>query len=202
MKFNATCWLARYYQRLALAYGGKPKECECTCTNNPSHSKEQATILCTVAFVKTKTMTVDEELYNQRVITHRQTRACDLYHLPVPLTVPSTKTANTIIRGYHITQFCLHIITKCDLKSQGNSTDPYFHMYPLNNTLRSVLWRCWLDARKGIWPVKNWMVGCWHGYVCISLYPDWFYSLVTFLVPAHPGSPGQNPRGRKMAVCV
>jgi len=29
----------------------------------------------------------------------------------------------------------------------------------------SVLWRCWLGNRKGIWPVKNWVVGCWHGYV-------------------------------------
>ena len=27
----------------------------------------------------------------------------------------------------------------------------------------SVLWRCWLGGRKGIWPVKNWVVGCWRG---------------------------------------
>jgi len=25
--------------------------------------------------------------------------------------------------------------------------------------LPSVLWRCWLGGRKGIWPVKNWLVG-------------------------------------------
>ena len=30
--------------------------------------------------------------------------------------------------------------------------------------LPSVLWRRWL-GRKGIWPVKNWVVGCWHGYL-------------------------------------
>jgi len=29
----------------------------------------------------------------------------------------------------------------------------------------SVLLHCWLGARKGIRPVKNWVVGCWHGYV-------------------------------------
>ena len=29
----------------------------------------------------------------------------------------------------------------------------------------SVLWRCWLGGRKGIRPVKNWAVGCWHGYL-------------------------------------
>jgi len=38
----------------------------------------------------------------------------------------------------------------------------------------SVLWRCWLGGRKGIRPVKNWVVGCWHGWstnanVCIWL---------------------------------
>ena len=30
----------------------------------------------------------------------------------------------------------------------------------------SVLWHCWLGGRKGIRPVKNWAVGCWHG--CLS----------------------------------
>ena len=29
--------------------------------------------------------------------------------------------------------------------------------------LLSVLWRCWLGVRKGIRPVKNWVVGCWRG---------------------------------------
>ena len=29
----------------------------------------------------------------------------------------------------------------------------------------SVPWRCWLGSRKGIRPVKNWVVGCWHGYL-------------------------------------
>jgi len=26
-----------------------------------------------------------------------------------------------------------------------------------------VLWHCWLGGRKGIRPVKNWVVGCWRG---------------------------------------
>ena len=29
----------------------------------------------------------------------------------------------------------------------------------------SVLWCCWLGSRKGIQPVKNWVVGCWRGYL-------------------------------------
>ena len=29
-----------------------------------------------------------------------------------------------------------------------------------------MLWHCWLGGRKGIRPVKNWAVGCWHR--CLS----------------------------------
>ena len=67
----------------------------------------------------------------------------------------------------------------------------------------SVLWRCWLGGRKGIRPLKNWVVGCWHGYLsgarcrlahgpadatathCLLLHknPDWCYLSGT-------GSPG------------
>jgi len=36
----------------------------------------------------------------------------------------------------------------------------YYYLY-----LPSVLWRCWLGGRKGIRRVKNWAVGCWHGYL-------------------------------------
>jgi len=31
--------------------------------------------------------------------------------------------------------------------------------------LPSVLWHCLLGSRKGIQPVNNWVVGCWHGYL-------------------------------------
>ena len=41
----------------------------------------------------------------------------------------------------------------------------------------SVLWRCWLGGRKGIRPVKNWAVGCWHGCLsavrCRRIWPSW-----------------------------
>ena len=66
-------------------------------------------------------------------------------------------------------------------------------LYSLN--VSSVLWHCWLSGRKGIRRVKNWVVGCWHGYLpgarcrlaygpadvtathCLLLLynPDWFY---------------------------
>ena len=43
--------------------------------------------------------------------------------------------------------------------------------------LPSVLWHCWLGGRKGIQPVKNWVVGFWHGYLsaarCRRIWPSW-----------------------------
>ena len=74
-------------------------------------------------------------------------------------------------------------------------------MWPDNTTTNihkqvpSVLWRCWLGGRKGIRPVKIWVVGCWHGYLSgarcrlaygpadatathcllLQLNPHWFY---------------------------
>ena len=80
----------------------------------------------------------------------------------------------------------------------------------------SVLWHCWLGGRKGTQPVKNWVVGCWRGYLsgarCRLAYgpadATATHSVSCFskiqigfacLVPAHPGSPGQ--RAVKL-VCV
>jgi len=41
----------------------------------------------------------------------------------------------------------------------------------------SVLWHCWLGGRKGIWPVKNCVVGCWRDYVWSEvqncIWPSW-----------------------------
>ena len=78
----------------------------------------------------------------------------------------------------------------------------------LCTVLPSVLWRCWLGGRKGIWPVKNeW----WGADVVICL--EWGADLhmvqlmplpltvscfskiqtgFTFLVPAHPGRLGKR----------
>ena len=38
----------------------------------------------------------------------------------------------------------------------------------------SVLWRCWLGGRKGIRPVKNWVVRCWHACLSGAMFrPSW-----------------------------
>ena len=81
----------------------------------------------------------------------------------------------------------------------------------------SVLWLCWLGGRKGIRPVKNWVVRCWCGYLSgarcrlpyaqlmpLPLTISWSSKIqigFTFLVPAHPGSPGQRAV-KRVCVCV
>ena len=77
--------------------------------------------------------------------------------------------------------------------------------------LPSVLWRCWLGGRKGIRPVKN-FEWCSTGMViCLERDADLHIAQLmplpltvscfskiqigfTFLVPAHPGSPGKKDR--------
>ena len=90
----------------------------------------------------------------------------------------------------------------------------------IQKSLPSVLWCCWLGGTKGIWPVKNWIVGFWHGsmsgQICIwpswchchslslaPVNPDWFYLPgFTFLVPAHPDGHGQNPKEPQNCACA
>jgi len=75
-----------------------------------------------------------------------------------------------------------------------------------------VLWCCWLGGTKGIWPVKNWLVWCWHGIllewgadlhitqllalpltISALVNPHWFHQNGSaFLVPAYPGCPGKK----------
>ena len=79
----------------------------------------------------------------------------------------------------------------------------------------SVLWRCWLGGRKGIRPVKNWVVGCCM-VICLERGADLYMAQLmplpltvscfskiqigfTFLVSAHPDSPGKRAVKR---VCV
>jgi len=90
---------------------------------------------------------------------------------------------------------------------------------PLVLWLPSVLWRCWLGDRKGIRPVKTewWgagMVNCMergadlHMTQLMPLPPtvSCFSKMqigITFLVPAHPGSPGQRAIKRaRVRACV
>ena len=56
-----------------------------------------------------------------------------------------------------------------------NTAKIFQNTLPTDSVLMpSVLWRCWLGGRKGIGPVKNWVVGCWRSYLsgtrCRSAY--------------------------------
>ena len=69
-----------------------------------------------------------------------------------------------------------------------------------------MLWCCWLGGRKGIRPVKNWVMGCWHGLergadlhmsqrMPLPLTVSRFSKVqigFTFLVLFHPGGPEQR----------
>ena len=80
-----------------------------------------------------------------------------------------------------------------------------------------ILWRCWLGGRKGIRPVKNWVVGA-GVVICLEQSADLHMAQLmplpltvscfskiqigfTFLVPAHPGSPWQRAV-KCVCVCV
>ena len=84
-------------------------------------------------------------------------------------------------------------------------------------TLPSVLWRCWLAVRKGIQPEKTerWSAGV---AICLERGADLHMAQLmplpltvscfsriqtgfTFLVPAHPRSPGQRAV-KRVCVCV
>ena len=91
----------------------------------------------------------------------------------------------------------------------ANWYTPFIFTFTFYNTgLISVLWRCWLGARKGIRPVKTewWGVGVG---ICLKPGADLHMAQLTplplnvshfseiqigftFLVPAHPGGPGQR----------
>ena len=82
----------------------------------------------------------------------------------------------------------------------------YCHSYSVPWVL-SVLWRCWLGGRKGIRPVKNWVVRCWHmaQLMPLPLTVSCFSKLqigFTSLVPAHLGSPRKGPLNGCVCVCV
>ena len=139
-------------------------------------------------------------------------------------------------RTPHNTQLCKNLVTGCffwyrisqiillqavvairDISCAPYTKHPWLFNIRISRNMQlylatSALWRCWLDGRKGIRPVKNWVVGCWHGYLswarCRLYGPadaTATHRLVsvksrigfTILVPAHPVGPGQRER-----VCV
>ena len=93
----------------------------------------------------------------------------------------------------------------------------FLHFFSFAGLVPSVLWRCWLGGRKGIRPVKNWVVGAGM-VICLERGADLhMFQLMplpltvscfskiqiglAFLVPAHLGSPGKMAV-KRVCVCV
>jgi len=81
--------------------------------------------------------------------------------------------------------------------SYGQLQESWLQVAYSGKTIPSVLWHCWLGGRKGIWPVKELSGADLHTaqLMPLSLTVSCFSKIkigFTFLVPAHPGSPGQR----------
>jgi len=62
--------------------------------------------------------------------------------------------------------FCCVQMTLLSAILSAVTTTTYIFIYTLLVPLfSSVFWCCWLGGRKGIRPVKNWVVGYWRGYL-------------------------------------
>jgi len=69
--------------------------------------------------------------------------------------------------------------------------------------LPSLFWHWWLGIKKGMWPIKNWVMRCWHGYL-ICIWSSWCHCHPTiscfikiqiglsFPVPVYRGCPGNR----------
>ena len=140
-----------------------------------------------------------------------------IIHVEIIIKIRSDKRT---LCGLQTIEFVISAMSQCvqrythrlltHLQQQPQPADLYVSHYAAN-----LIWSALINnsERKGIRPVKNRVVGYWHGHLsgrdadlhmpsgchCHSLslgpvYPDWFYLPgFTFLLPAHPGSPGHSP---------
>jgi len=70
-----------------------------------------------------------------------------------------------LVSWWHFFTFCVIDTTLYTLNCQSHIFEVlfvghFFVSFTLHLLLPSVLWHCWLGDRKGIQPVKNWVVGC------------------------------------------
>ena len=97
-------------------------------------------------------------------------RVADLHMfqlMPLPLTVSC----------FSKIQIGVTFLVLAHLGSPGQRAVKRLFVCLLLSIKPSVLWRCWLGSRKGIRPVKNWVVECWLGYVWSKvqtcIWPSW-----------------------------
>ena len=113
-----------------------------------------------------------ERLFTYQVLIprHRHTRPTDCSIQPTKEAGNNATTICKVLKCMPILRDRSLPLTRC-LNAWHMQTSVHKFMYHLINfwiiidIMPSVLWRCWLGGRKGIRPVKNWVVGCWRGYL-------------------------------------
>jgi len=60
-----------------------------------------------------------------------------------------------------VTRILGNVQTRLTYRYTGKSIWHTYYVTSLVNVFPSLLWHCWLGDRKGIRPVKNWMLVCW-----------------------------------------
>ena len=86
--------------------------------------------------------------------------------LPVtfPTNAPASRSSLFSVQQTYVPIFCIYVVLFVLIwASSVLHTENNFSI--LFVLVSSVLWRCWLGGRKGMRPVKNWVVGCWRGYL-------------------------------------
>ena len=117
----------------------------CTSTTSGIH-----TIMCSL---ETSMSSVDNDNDNDNVIIKLTSVDCSSVQLSHVSSVSYDKRANTL-NAASFTSPTTYAVTH-----------RHFTGCVCVCVMPSVLWRCWLGSRKGIRPVKNWVVGCWRGYL-------------------------------------
>jgi len=118
--------------------------------------------------------------YSVWVLAAMWNRAAPLWVTVSVCLAPCRQTCSEVAEGLAESNFLTPVLNSQGMKKITLcNTDKYKNQAGVNltpppiiiiiiirsTTLPSVLWRCWLGGRKGIRPVKNWVVGCWRGYL-------------------------------------
>jgi len=96
----------------------------------------------------------------------------ELYYkiLQVRVTYGGYCYSSCISSMYSFVTVGIQCIFWCKITLLKNTHYQGFLVYMHQHSFPSVLWRCWLGGRKNIRPVKNWVMGCWRGYLSGARY--------------------------------
>ena len=91
------------------------------------------------------------DIFICHLVTEHKT-ICTTYH--------QTFSSQTSEEWHNKSTVKMEVVIIMTIKTNNNWANVSMFML-----MPSVLWCCWLGGRKGIRPVKTWVVRCWHGYL-------------------------------------